>query len=146
MKTKAEIVASIKNKLENKLTNIITNFVDELVDAVDADAHDEYSETISKAGLGRRKKYAETEEVMSETGMSLEEIRLWNAYSDGYNARGEALKVRLKGIEPVPEPEEEVVVPVVTPEVLDIPQPEPVVIPEPTPEPTPEPVPVEPAP
>ena len=98
MKTKAQIVASIKNKLENKLNNIITNFVDELVDAVDADAHDEYSDTISKAGLGRRKKYAETEEVMSETGMSLEEIRLFNAYSDGYNARGEALKVRLKGI------------------------------------------------
>lgn len=66
---------------------------------------DRLTQKLEKHALGRRMKYAETAEIMSETGMSLEEIRTWNAHSDGYNERGIQLRAELN----LPEPQEPVV-------------------------------------
>lgn len=86
-------------------------------------------EVITNTVMTKRKKYAETEEVALERGMTLDEIKLHNAEVEGWNKRGTSLRKRLLGTDTEPE----VVVPTPTPEVT------PVV------EPTPEPAPVEPA-
>jgi hypothetical protein len=75
---------------------------------------EEAKQTIKKSVLARRKKYAETEVVASELGMTLEEVREFNAYSDGYNARGLSLQAELFG-KPVPEEPLEEVTDVVEP-------------------------------
>ena len=88
-------------------------------EAVIREVEEDAKQKINKRLLGRRKKYATTPEVASELNMTIEEIKEFNAYSDGYNARGEALKAELFDKPVKEEPLEDVV------EVKTGPEPEP---------------------
>lgn len=58
---------------------------------------EESKKVLRKATLGRRRKLAETPEIMSERNMTPEQIREFNAFSDGYNKRAEELEKTLDG-------------------------------------------------
>lgn len=78
----------------------INKAIDAFMTAIEADTTKEIARVINRRLLPRRKKYAETMVKASEMGMSLEQIREFNAFSDGYNARAEEIKLELQGEEP----------------------------------------------
>lgn len=113
---KADIVIKIKQRATERIINGVDKLVDDLVAEVEREISELHTQNVEKIVLGNRKKYAETEEVMSETGMSLQEIREFNAYSDGYNARGSQLRKKINGDDV--RSEAEVVTPAVPAEVV----------------------------
>ena len=103
--TRAEIREVIRAHIpEGRIGDMVRDIM-KVLKREETETEDRLRATLEKHALGRRMKYAETAEIMSETGMTLEEIRAWNAYSDGYNARGVQLRAELN----IPEPEEPVV-------------------------------------
>lgn len=119
-----------KAKAIAQFTADITKLVEELGATLKTQVEAEHTETISTTLLGKRKKLAETEEVMADKNMTLEEIRIHNAEVEGWNKSRRQLRKRLLGLD---EPQEDVEVPVPAP-VEPTPTVEPVVPVEPTPE------------
>lgn len=78
----------------------VNKAIDTFMTAIETDTTKEIARVINRRLLPRRKKYAETMVKASEMGMSLEQIREFNAYSDGYNARAIEIQLELQGEEP----------------------------------------------
>lgn len=103
--TRAEIREVIRAHVpQGRIADMVRDIM-QIIKREEKEIEKTLTQRLEKHALGRRMKYAETPEIMSETGMTLEEIRAWNAYSDGYNARGVQLRAELN----IPEPEEPVV-------------------------------------
>lgn len=105
--TKDEIIANLKAKAIETFVAELDKATDQLVEALGDEVRGQHVEKIQKTTLGTRIKLAETNEVMSETGMTLDEIKEFNAYSDGYNQRGTQLVEALVTKEVITEAEVE---------------------------------------
>ncbi len=79
----AKDTPNVVEKLSEIVAVEIAKQADAMVDAVKSQL------------LGRRMKYAETPEILSETGMTIEQVREFNAYSDGYNDRAKHLEATI---------------------------------------------------
>lgn len=140
METKKLTAAEVKELAREIFGPELEKFAVAITDRMQASVEQKNMERLTKALLNRRKKLAETEEVMAERGMTRAQIRLHNAYADGYNARTMQLRRTLLGvdespatgefepIDPIPEPQP------AEPEPIVEPTPELEVVPEPTPE------------
>lgn len=105
-----------KAKAIAQFTADITKLVEELGATLKTQVEAEHTETISATLLGRRKRLAETEEVMADRNMTLEEIRIHNAEVDGWNKSRRQLRKRLLGLE-----DEEVEIETPAPAVVEAP-------------------------
>ncbi len=88
-----------KERAIAQFTADITKLVDELGATLKTQVEAEHTETISATLLGKRKRLAETEEVMADKNMTLEEIRIHNAEVDGWNKSRRQLRKRLLGLD-----------------------------------------------
>lgn len=105
VKTRAEVREVIREHIpQGRIADMVRDIM-AIVKREEDEIRDRLTKKLEKHSLARRMKYAETTEIMNETGMTLEQIREWNLYSDGYNARGVELRAELNP----PEPEEPVV-------------------------------------
>jgi hypothetical protein len=90
---------AFKEKAIAQFTADITKLVDEIGATLKTQVEAEHTETITATLLGKRKRLAETEEVMADKNMTIEEIRLHNAEVDGWNKSRRQLRKRLLGLD-----------------------------------------------
>ena len=76
----------------------LQRFAQTIVELIQQDLEEKMTAQITNLLLDRRTELAETDAVMADRGMTLEEIRLHNARAGGYNERTTQLRRKILGV------------------------------------------------